>query len=182
MNDYIEDPVLRQRYRFSREGDVLRVDIWAEPGAGVPTHFHPSLTERWQVVEGEFLFRVGRKKQRPKPGAEPVVVEPGVRHSFKNEGSSVGHVRAEVDPAMEMEQVLTDAAALAKADRFTPRGIPKGIRGMLEVADFAMRYRDSNMLAFPPPWLQRALFAPLARLERRRTARPAQPGGARPLS
>jgi hypothetical protein len=41
MNDYVEDPVLRQRYQFSREGDVLRVDIWAEPGAGVPTHIHP---------------------------------------------------------------------------------------------------------------------------------------------
>jgi mannose-6-phosphate isomerase-like protein (cupin superfamily) len=173
MNDYVEDPILRQRYRFSREGDVLCVDIWAEPGAGVPNHFHPSLTERWQVVEGEFLIRAGRKKLRPEPGAEPIVVEPGVRHSFENVGPSVGHVRAKVDPAMEMEEFLTDAAALSKAGRFTRGGTPKGIRGMLEVADFAMRYRDSAMLAFPPPLLQRMLFPPLARLARWRRQRAA---------
>jgi quercetin dioxygenase-like cupin family protein len=173
MNAYVEDPVLRQRYRFSREGDVLIVDIRVEPGAGVPLHFHPSLTETWEVVEGEFLFRAGRKKQRAEPGSEPLVVAPRVRHSFENVGSGVGHVRATVDPAMEMEQFLTDAAALAKAGRFTPSGMPRGMRGMLELADFVMRYRDSAMLTFPPPFLQRALFPPLARLERRRRRRAA---------
>jgi hypothetical protein len=28
----INDPLFHQRYGFSRDGDVLRVEIWTEPG------------------------------------------------------------------------------------------------------------------------------------------------------
>src|SRR3954463_13405997 len=67
-SEFVEDPVLRQRYRFSRDGEVLRVEVWAEPGSSVPEHFHPLLEERWQVVEGEVTFRVAGHARRAGPG------------------------------------------------------------------------------------------------------------------
>ncbi|HEX5974687.1 MAG TPA: hypothetical protein VFY57_05965, partial [Rubrobacteraceae bacterium] len=55
----IDDPFFRQRYGFSREGGVLRIEIWTEPGGGVlAEHVHPKLEERWEVLEGEVTFRV----------------------------------------------------------------------------------------------------------------------------
>jgi hypothetical protein len=44
----IEDPVLRQRLRFSRTADtdgseVLHVEAWVDPGGGVTPHLHPAM-------------------------------------------------------------------------------------------------------------------------------------------
>ena len=160
------DPVLRQSYRFSRQGDVLRVDIAVEPGSGVPKHFHPHLEERWQVLDGEFVFWIEGSKHRARAGEQTMVVAPGVRHAFKNVGSGTGHLRAEVDPALDMEQALIEGAALARAKRFTPRGIPRGLSGLLAVADFLERYRESIVFTFPPLIVQRLVFTPLLRLRR----------------
>lgn len=164
----IEDPVLRQRYRLTREGDVLRLELWAEPGARAPAHFHPRLEERIEVQEGEFTFRLGREKKRLGPG-ERVVVEPGVRHSFANTGGGVARFTAEIEPALTMEEFFEGSAALARAGRFMRPGIPKGVRGLLEASEFAERHRETTVMAMPPPVLQPILLPPLARLARRRT-------------
>src|SRR5439155_2649759 len=96
----VEDPIMRQRYRFERQGDVLRLSLWAEPGARVPKHFHPPLEERFEVREGEFTFTVGRRKQRAGPG-DRLVVPPGVPHAFANTGPGVAHFVAEIEPALQ---------------------------------------------------------------------------------
>jgi quercetin dioxygenase-like cupin family protein len=166
----VEDPVRRQRYRFSREGDVLRVEVWADPGADVPEHLHPRLEERFEVVEGDVTFRVGGRKRAAGPG-DRLVAEAGVRHAFENTGEAVAHLRVEAEPAFELQQFLEEAAALGRAGKYTRRGIPKGFRAALELADFTERYRDLTVLTFPPPALQRILLSPLARLERRRARR-----------
>jgi hypothetical protein len=42
----IEDPPLRQRYAFSRDGEKLRIETWTDPGGGfVPEHVHLVLDE-----------------------------------------------------------------------------------------------------------------------------------------
>ena len=39
-----------RRYRFAREDDVLRIDIWSDPGGGVlAEHFHPHAGGRYEV-------------------------------------------------------------------------------------------------------------------------------------
>jgi hypothetical protein len=154
---------MRQRYRFEREGDVLRLGLWAEPGARVPKHFHPSLEERFHVLEGEFTFTVGRRKQRAGPG-DRLTAPPGVVHAFANTGSGVGHFVAEIEPALDMQALFEESAALARAGMFLRPGIPRGLRGLLAAADFAHRYRHIYRQRFTPP----LLMAPLARLARRR--------------
>src|SRR5436190_644618 len=125
MTELVEDPILRQRYRFSREGAVLRVEVWADPGAFVPPHLHPALEERWEVVEGEVVFRIDGRRRPAGPG-DRLVAPRGVRHAFDNPGPQVAHLRVEVEPALELEQFLTDAAALNRSGRYTRRGLPKG--------------------------------------------------------
>jgi quercetin dioxygenase-like cupin family protein len=168
--DLVEDPVLRQRYRLSREGDILRNELWADPGAAVPEHFHPRLEERFEVLDGEFEFQVGKERRRAGPG-DRLVVPAGAHHSFENAGSGVAHFVAEIEPALDMEDFFEESAALARAGKYTQRGLPKGLGALLEVVEFAERYRETTVLAFPPPAVQRILFPPLARLARRRRSR-----------
>jgi mannose-6-phosphate isomerase-like protein (cupin superfamily) len=172
----VEDPVLGQRYHLTREGNLLRNELWADPGAGVPEHFHPTIEERFEVLEGEFTFRVGGKKVPAGPG-DKLVVEAGVRHSFENTGQQPGHFVAEIEPALDMQQFFEGSAALARAGKYTRRGTPKGLRAALELAEFTDRYRDTVVMTFPPQPIQRLLIPPLARLERRRRARAARSKG-----
>jgi quercetin dioxygenase-like cupin family protein len=174
--ELIEDPVLRQRYRFTRNGDVLRVELWAEPGSAVPEHFHPALEERWEVLDGEVTFSVDGRSRPAGPG-DRLTAPAGARHAFENTGSGTAHLIAEVDPAMEMQEVLELGAALNRTGGFTRRGIPKNPRAALRGAEFLERYRDSIVFtSFPPPIAQRLLLYPLARFERRRRARSGRRG------
>jgi quercetin dioxygenase-like cupin family protein len=165
MTDYVHDPNRRQRYAFSRDGENLLVEVWVQPGGDVPTHYHPSLEERWTVLEGEVRFKVGRRKVAAGPGDE-LVGPPGIKHSFKNVGDREAHVRAEIRPALDLQEFLEEAAALARAGKYTRRNIPTGPRAALEVAEFADRYRDTTVVSQPPPFVQRLL----AGLQRRLVA------------
>jgi quercetin dioxygenase-like cupin family protein len=178
-NGVVEDRVLRQRYRFTRQGDVLTVDLEVEPGGRVPNHFHPSSEERWEVLEGDVKFKVGGKERQPAPG-EKLVVAAGVRHWFVNVGLTVAKLRAEVEPAAQMQESLEEGAVLNAAVKLTASGVPKTPAAMFAGAEYAERYRESIVLVlpppFPPPAMQRLLAAPLASIERRRKRRQAATG------
>jgi quercetin dioxygenase-like cupin family protein len=163
--ELVVDPVMRQRYRLWQEGDVLHNEVSAEPGAGVPEHFHPRIEERFEVLEGEFTFTVDGEERMAGPG-DRLVVEAGARHRFENSGRGVGRLVAEIEPALDMREFFEESAALARAGVFARPGLPKP-RGLPAAADFALRYRDTTVMTFPPRLLQRLLFPPLARLCRR---------------
>jgi quercetin dioxygenase-like cupin family protein len=166
-DEYIEDPVLHYRYRFERDGDVLKVEVRAEPGGGATVdHFHPAIEERWHVLEGEVTFTVEGEARRAGAG-ERLTAAPGVRHSFENTGNAEARLMVEAEPAGRLQEFLTEATHLAKKGRYDRRGRPKGVRGLLELSDFAMRYRDTSVGTSPPPALQRVLMPPLAWLGRR---------------
>jgi quercetin dioxygenase-like cupin family protein len=159
----IEDPFFRQRYGFSRDGDVLRVEIWTDPGGGVlAEHSHPKLEERYEVLEGEVTFRLDREPRRAGPG-ERLVVPAGVRHSFQNTGQSIAHLVVEAEPAMQLRESIEDGVELFRTEKFTAGGKPRGLRALIEAAGLAHRYRKTVILSSPPPALQRLLFPLLAR-------------------
>jgi mannose-6-phosphate isomerase-like protein (cupin superfamily) len=134
----VDDPLFKQSYGFSREGETLRIEMWTEPGGGVlAEHVHPALEERYEVIEGEITINLDGERKRLGPG-ERAVVPPGVRHSFENTG-----------------------------ERFTDQGSPQSFRALVQAAALAERYRDTVVLSSPPRLVQRLLFPPLARLARR---------------
>ena len=173
--ELIEDPVLRQRYRFRRDtdadgGEVLHVEAWVEPGGGVTPHNHPAMEERFTVHSGRMSFLSGREWVQAGPG-ETVVVPPGMRHNYSNDGDETAHMTCEARPPSTLEEFLTEAAGLNRSGKLTRNAIPKTPGAVLDVADFAVRYRDMVVFGFPPappPFIQRLLFPPLARLAARR--------------
>ena len=167
QTSYIDDPLFRQRYRFSRHGEVLRVEIWTKPGGGVlAEHVHPQLEERYELVEGEVTFKVDGERQQAGPG-ERLVVAPGVRHSFENTGTETAHLVVEADPALQLRESIEEGAALARAESFTESGKPRSVRALVEGAALARRYRETVVLSSPPPAVQRLLFPLLARFASR---------------
>lgn len=163
MSTEIVDPVRRQRMSLVSDGDVLRAEVWTEPGGDVPAHYHPAQVERFEVISGEVDFRIGKTSRRAGPG-DKLVAEAGVVHAFKNRGPVDALVKVEVRPALRLQAFLEEAAALARQGKYTQRGLPRGLRAAAELAELMERYADVTVMAFPPRPLQRLLLSPLARL------------------
>jgi len=95
-----------------------------------------------------------------------VIAPAGAKHAFRNVGTQEAHLRVEVEPALDLQGFLEEAAALARARRYTRRGLPRRPGAVVELADLMVRYTDTTVMAFPPRIIQRLLLAPLARLRR----------------
>ena len=179
--DLIEDPVLKQRYRFTREtkedgSEILRVEFWTDPGGGVTPHVHPNAEERFTVMEGRPSFLSGRKWSDAGPG-ETVVVPAGTRHAYRNRSDETVHVVCEVSPPDLLAEFLTEAAEMNQAGMLTSNAFPKSPRAALQVAVMAEHYREMVVFGFPPappPPVQRLLFPPLARFAKKRGYRSGQ--------
>jgi quercetin dioxygenase-like cupin family protein len=174
--DLVEDPVFRTRYRFWRTtdeggGEVQHVEMWVDPGGGVTPHIHPSMEERFTVVDGRCEFLAGRQWQGAGPG-ETVVVPAGTRHAFRNRGDEVTRVLCEARPPSSLQAFLEDVAGLSRAGKLSRLGVPKP-SGLLDAVALAHHYRDMVTLLFPspPPVVQRVLLPPLARIAARRGRR-----------
>jgi quercetin dioxygenase-like cupin family protein len=170
----VQDPGLRQRLSFQRSvdedgGEVLHVEVWVDPGGGVPPHIHPAMEERFEVLEGRAELLAGKRWRQAAPG-DVVTVPPGVRHAYRNRGDAVAHLRCEARPPSTLQAFLEEVAALSQAGRITRRGLPTSPGAALQLALLVQRHRDMVTMGAPapPPFLQRLLIPPLARLARRR--------------
>jgi mannose-6-phosphate isomerase-like protein (cupin superfamily) len=174
-DELVVDPVGRQRYVFRRvteeDGtEVQHAEGWVDPGGNVPPHVHPHQEERFDVLEGEMTFTVGRGKKRARAG-ESVVVPPGTRHAFRSTGDVPAHIRVEARPAADLEEFLRRTAELGRSGylvKIGPFSLPKTPRGVVEAAKLLHRHRDNTVILFPPPTVQRLLMDPLARRAARR--------------
>jgi mannose-6-phosphate isomerase-like protein (cupin superfamily) len=173
LTEKIHDPVHLASYAFRHEGENLWVHTWLDHGGHLPAHFHPSLEERWEVLEGEAQVRLGRKWLQLVPEDGPVVVAPNVRHELKNtsgrntsgrntSGRTV-HLRAEVIPAGRLQEFLTETARAAREGLYNRHNMPTSLRGAVWAADLAQRFRDETIMCSPPPALQRVVTPLVAR-------------------
>jgi quercetin dioxygenase-like cupin family protein len=166
----LENPVTGERFTFidtaaTTAGELLSFELGLRPGGAVPIrHVHPIQTERFEVVEGDMRFRVGRRTVVAGPG-EFVEVAPGVVHGFANAGDGEARVRVEVRPALQMEEMFAEVIAMAHAGRLTRRGMP---RNLLDLAVLARTHDQVAHAAFLTVGLQRLLLAPLVLLARAR--------------
>jgi mannose-6-phosphate isomerase-like protein (cupin superfamily) len=164
----IHDPVHRVSYRFETEGQSLWVFTRLEPGGHLPEHFHPTLQERWEVLEGTAAVKLDGRWSDLTAEDEPVVVARGVRHELRNTGGGVAHLRTEVTPAGRLQEFLTESARAAREGLYNARNLPTGLRGAAWLTEFALRFSDETVMCSPPPALQRAVLPTAARLIRRR--------------
>ena len=163
----IEDPIHRVSYSFRREGSDLWVYTWLEDGAVLPEHYHPSLEERWETLEGEARVKLDGVWRDLEAADGQVLIPRDVRHELSNESGRLTRMRTRVTPAGRLEDFLTESARAARDGLYNARNLPTGFRGATWIADFALRFRDETVMTSPPPALQRLLLPPLARLARR---------------
>jgi quercetin dioxygenase-like cupin family protein len=138
----VEDPVLKQRLGFqpTDDGKAVRVEMWVDPGGGVPPHVHPSMEERFEVLSGELSFLSGRKWQTAGAG-ETVVVPPGLRHAYRNGGTMPAHGVCHASPAQSLQPFLEEAAAMARAGKLTRHGLPTSPAALVQALRLALRHR-----------------------------------------
>jgi quercetin dioxygenase-like cupin family protein len=162
----VHDPIHNASYAFEREGANLWVHCWLGPGAHLPEHFHPMLEERWEMLEGTIQLRLnGHWRWLTVPDG-PVRVAPEVPHELRNSGGQPARARAEVLPAGQLEEFLTDSAQAAREGVFTARGLPTSPRNAAWIAAFAQRHRHETVMTSPPPALQRVVLPLLAHFAR----------------
>ena len=92
------DPIHKVSMAFEREGDGLWVTTWLEPGGHLPEHFHPTLTETWEVLDGSAGVKVDGTWRELTAADGPVLVEPFVRHELRNTSDGTAHLRCWVTP------------------------------------------------------------------------------------
>src|SRR6476619_5980731 len=91
MTEKIHDPIHRSAYSFRREGEGLWVDTWLEDGGHLPEHFHPSLEEHWEAIEGTVRVKLAGTWRDLVPEDGPVLVARNVRHELKNTSGQQVH-------------------------------------------------------------------------------------------
>jgi quercetin dioxygenase-like cupin family protein len=166
--DKIHDPIHRVAMAFEREGDRLLVSTWLEPGGHLPEHFHPTLEEHWEVLDGTVAFKLDGAWRDLTPADGPVFVARNAKHELKNTTGAQARLRTAVDPAGGLQEFLTESARGARAGLYNGRNLPTSLRGALWIAELAHRFRHETVMCSPPPALQRILLPPVAALARRR--------------
>jgi mannose-6-phosphate isomerase-like protein (cupin superfamily) len=162
------DPLHHVQMAFQREGDErLWVYAWLDDGGHLPEHFHPTLEEHWEVVEGMADMKVDGTWQGLTSEDGVVVIKRGIRHALRNRSGGEARLRAEVLPAGRLEEFLTESAHAARDGLFTASGMPTSLRGAAWVSEFALRFMDETVMCSPPPAVQRAVLPLVARLTER---------------
>jgi quercetin dioxygenase-like cupin family protein len=162
----VHDPVHKVSYSFSREGESLWVHTWLEDGGHLPEHFHPSLEERWEALDGVVQVKLDGTWRDLVHQDGPVVVARNVRHELKNESGRQAELRTLVSPGGHLEEFLTESARAARDGLYNARNMPTSLRGALWIASFANRFRNETVMCSPPPALQRVIVPVVARLAR----------------
>jgi hypothetical protein len=162
----VQDPVHAVSYSFRHDGSDLWVYTWLEEGGHLPEHYHPSLEEHWETLEGSARLKLDGTWRDLVPADGPILVARNVRHELKNESGRLARLRTRVTPACHLEEFLTESARAAREGLYNARNMPTGFRGATWIADFALRFKDETVMTSPPPVLQRLVLPLLARFTR----------------
>ena len=103
-------------------------------GKGTPLHIHPNQDEIFQVLEGEYYFKVGDDKFRLSAG-ESIFLPRQVPHAW-TQISEKGRMTVILQPAGKLEEFFVTLAALDKAP--TPEELKK-------------IFSDNEMIVAGPP-------------------------------
>lgn len=160
----IHDPIHRTSYTFRPDGEDLWVEVWFQDGAHLPEHYHPTLTEYWEVTHGAAEVRLNGYSRSLTPDDGPVLVAPNDRHELRNNSGHHVRARAKVVPAGRLQEFLTESAWAAREGLYGVRNLPTSLRGARWLADFALRFADETIATSPPRAVQRVVLPIMARL------------------
>ncbi|MGH3122572.1 MAG: cupin domain-containing protein [Streptosporangiaceae bacterium] len=144
-------------------GSVLEWELRLAPGGRVPSsHAHPKQEECFTVLAGQLRFRVGGRRLVAGAG-DTVRVPPGTVHHFANAGRTPVRVWVRTRPALNMQELLETAAAMAQEQHTAARPVPRPIDLALFMHEFAREVRAPYL----PAVVGHAVTTLVARLARR---------------
>lgn len=138
------------------------VGIFSPGNAGPPEHIHPNYDEHFDILKGEFIFRIGGQERKVSAG-EQLVVSKGTAHTFRCVGDQHGVVIVETRPAARTGEVIFTLFGLAHEGALTPQGQPKLFQAMV----IGSEYADDTVFTSPPPSVAipvAKMLAPVGRL------------------
>lgn len=148
------------------------VHLIARPGAAVVgEHCHPSLWERFTVVQGALQARIDGKLMTLRPG-QSARVDAGVPHDWWNDSKSHdAHVLMEIDKAPGAEHIdpnrfellIGNLFGLANDGKVDRKGRPYPLQAAVIAAEFA----DIIVFTRPPQAVQTialSILTPLGRM------------------
>lgn len=122
--------------------------------AGPPKHMHPSQTEQFEVIEGTLNAWVAGQWQQLGTGKQ-LHVNPGVFHTFDNQGLPKLHIRVRLSPALDAEQLYKGLMNL--------RVQQSKLKALLRLS-WLLTHVKSYFYFRGPKRLQRGLFALLGKV------------------
>ena len=156
----------------SASGEVLRAETVVQPGGGAgPLHRHRFQEERFEILEGEIIGRIGRTRRRVRAG-ETFVVAPDAPHTFAVEAEEPARFITEFRPGMRLAEFFAEIFWLAEHEQVDAKGRIHPLQAAVLARAFPQEF--FYLPTIPPP-LQQTIARPLAALARRRgyTADPA---------
>lgn len=145
------------------DGEYGQILEFFPPGnMGPPEHYHPAYEERFEVIEGEYVFVVDGE-QRTLMAGDEITVPPNTPHTYRNESTELATNIGEARPPAQIEEVITTMFGLAHEGNVGDDGEPTFLHLMTMVPELS----DDTVFTSPPPAVQKALatvFAPIARL------------------
>ena len=165
--DVFENPVTGE-YGYIRvgtdetDGKLLVADLRVRPGGAVlGAHIHPSIDERFTVLQGRIGYMRGAERGVLLPG-DSADLPRGIRHDWWNAGDEEARVLVEVRPAARFEQMTITLFNLGREGKTNKKGMPNP----LHMAVIGQEFADVVQFTSPPPAIQKLLFGVLAPIGR----------------
>jgi mannose-6-phosphate isomerase-like protein (cupin superfamily) len=171
--EVIENPATGERVviltdPFEHPDKVLTSHLFVSPGGRVSVkHRHPTVAERFHVIQGQVGFLIGEEEHLLGPG-DAAEVPPETWHDWWQVGEETAEVIVEVTPGDRFVELVGTFFGLARDGKVDKKGAPKP----LQLAVSATAYSDVIVVASPPPWLQKVVFGVLAPIGRARGLEP----------
>jgi quercetin dioxygenase-like cupin family protein len=132
-------------------GERLEGDTRVAPGAGPPMHVHHHQEEAFTVKAGRIGYQVQGGPEQFAEAGETVVFKAGVAHRFWNAGTTELWCAASVDPADNVEYLLTELFAAMQRNGGTKPSL-------FDAAFLVWRYRSEYAMSTIPMPVQMVLF------------------------
>ena len=138
------------------------VGIFSPGNSGPPEHFHPGYDEHFDILVGDFIFKIDGKERNVCAG-EQLVVPKRIPHTFRCVGNKHGVAIVETRPSARIGDVISTLFGLAHEGSLTLQGQPKLMQAMV----IGSEYADDTVFTSPPPNIAIPIaktLAPIGRL------------------
>ena len=106
----------------SASGEILRAETVVQPGGGGgPLHRHRFQEERFEILEGEIIGRIGGSRLRVRAG-ETFVVPPDAPHTFSVEADHAARFITEFRPGLRLAEFFAQLFWLADHGHVDAKG------------------------------------------------------------